>query len=208
MEYTEIINIIGYLASFFVALAMVFTSIIRLRWFSLIGNLLFTIYGIAFEAYPVAITNGLIMIINIYYLVKMYRKEELFRYLEVRFDNKYLKDFVRFHKAEIAKFFPQYEYKAKESNVCFFILRDMQVAGVIVAKRRGEDELEIVLDYTIKTYRDFKPGTYFFNNRELLLGKMHLSTIFTNSKDKSHKKYLKKVGFKNVGEGRFELEMG
>ncbi len=207
MEYTEIINVIGYLASFFVALAMVFTSIIRLRWFSLVGNLFFTIYGVALGAYPVAITNGLIMLINIYYLIKIYKKEELFRYLEVRFDNKYLKDFVRFHKDEIAKFFPEYEYKALESNVCFFILRDMQVAGVIVAKREGEDELEIILDYTIKTYRDFKPGLYFFHNRDLLLGKMHLSKIFTRSYHKSHQKYLKKVGFEKVGEDRFELEM-
>ncbi len=203
----EIINITGYLASFFVALAMLFTSIVRLRWFSLIGNLLFTIYGIALGAYPVAITNGLIMCINIYYLVKLYRKQELFRYLEIKYDNKYLKDFLHFHQKDIKQFFPEYRYLPLESNRCFFILRDMQVAGVIISKKISPDTLEIILDYTIAPYRDFKPGMYFFHNRHLLNDDLRLRKIITKSYHKKHEKYLQKIGFRKTGKSIFELSV-
>ncbi len=203
----EIINITGYLASFFVALAMLFTSIIRLRWFSLVGNMLFTIYGIALGAYPVAITNGLIMGINIYYLIKLYRKKELFRYLEVRYDNKYLKDFLAFHQKDIKHFFPEYKYMALESNRCFFILRDMQVAGVIVSKKQRPDTLEIILDYAIAPYRDSKPGMYFFHNRHLLNEDLQLKKVITKAYHKKHEKYLQKIGFQKTSQGTYELSV-
>jgi hypothetical protein len=207
MNTIEIINITGYLASFFVALAMMFTSIIRLRWFSLVGNLLFTIYGLSLGAYPVAITNALIMGINVYYLIRLYRKEELFRYLEVKYDNRYLNDFLRFHKDDIQKFFPDYRYLPLDSNRCFFILRDMQVAGVIISKKTDENTLEIVLDYTIAQYRDFKPGLYFFHNHHLLWNDLHLQLIRAKSFHKKHTKYLHKIGFVHAENNWFVLRV-
>ena len=132
------IEIIGYLGSLFVASAMLFNSILRLRWLSLTGSTLFTIYGFTIGAYPVGAVNGFIMMTNIYYLSRMYSKKEYFRTLAVRPDNKYLEDFLDFNKADIQKFFP--DFVKKPYSISMLILRNMQVAGGFFA---GENNNQI-----------------------------------------------------------------
>ena len=59
---------VGYAASLFIVLSLTMTSIIKLRIINSIGCLLFIIYGLNLNAYPVVISNALIVMINIYNL--------------------------------------------------------------------------------------------------------------------------------------------
>lgn len=59
---------VGYAASLFILISLTMTSIIRLRIINSIGCILFVIYGLNVRAYPVAISNALIILINIYNL--------------------------------------------------------------------------------------------------------------------------------------------
>lgn len=59
---------VGYAASLFILISLTMTSIIRLRIINSIGCILFVIYGLSVRAYPVAISNALIILINIYNL--------------------------------------------------------------------------------------------------------------------------------------------
>ncbi|BDC98158.1 hypothetical protein [Persicobacter psychrovividus] len=65
LNYTEII---GYLAMAFVAISFTFKNVRSLRFFNFIGASFFVIYGILISAWPVAIVNGFIAIINVYHL--------------------------------------------------------------------------------------------------------------------------------------------
>jgi uncharacterized protein with PQ loop repeat len=65
---------IGYLASILIAISLTMTSIVPLRIINSIGCFLFVIYGIYVGVYPVAIANGVIIIINIYNLYKLNTK--------------------------------------------------------------------------------------------------------------------------------------
>jgi len=49
-------------------------DIFKLRFINLMGCVLFVIYGLIIEAYPVAIANAIIVFINLYYLYKLYRE--------------------------------------------------------------------------------------------------------------------------------------
>ncbi|PKD20420.1 hypothetical protein APR41_14175 [Salegentibacter salinarum] len=60
---------IGYLASFFVAISFFMKNIIKLRIVNSLGCILFVIYGILIDSWPVGITNGIIVAVNLYYLV-------------------------------------------------------------------------------------------------------------------------------------------
>lgn len=184
------IEIIGYLGSILVASAMFFNSIIRLRWFSLVGSTLFTFYGFTIGAYPVGAVNGVIMFTNIFYLVKMYSKKEYFRTLEIRPDNKYLVDFLDFHKTDIHKFFPEFENQ--NHDISLLILRNMQVAGVFLAKKE-EDFICVKLDYVSPQYRDFKLGKYIFNDEQFK--NKGFKEFRSGSYSKKNDKYLKKLGF-------------
>lgn len=185
------IEIIGYLGSFLVAMAMLFNSIIRLRWFSLVGSSLFTIYGFTIGAYPVGILNGFIMLTNIYYLIKMYSAKEYFRTLEIKPNNLYLKDFLEFNRVDIKKFFPS--FKAKEHDISLLVLRNMQVAGVFLADKKG-DEIHIKLDYVSPNYRDFKLAKYFFDQESFKAE--GFKSFISGSYSKKNDNYLKKLGFK------------
>lgn len=66
----SLIEIIGYVASFFVALSLSMKSITKLRVLNMIGAFLFGTYGLIIGAYPVALVNYYIGCINIYHLIK------------------------------------------------------------------------------------------------------------------------------------------
>lgn len=187
------IEIIGYLGSIMVASAMLFNSILRLRWFSLVGSTLFTIYGFTIGAYPVGFVNGFIMLTNIYYLNKMYAKKEYFRTLEIRPDNKYLRDFLEFNMNDILKFFP--DFTIEKHDISLLILRDMQVAGVFLAIKQDE-EICVKLDYVSPQYRDFKLGKYIYNEYQEHFKEKGFKAFVSGSYSKKNDQYLKKLGFK------------
>lgn len=190
------IEIIGYLGSIMVASAMLFNSIVRLRWFSLVGSTLFTIYGFTIGAYPVGAVNAFIMMTNLYFLTKMYSKKEFFRTLEVRADNKYLKAFLKFHQDDIQKFFPDFQDQ-NAHDISLLILRDMQVAGVFLANT-NEKQICIKLDYVTPQYRDLKLGKYIFDEFQGPLKEKGFVEFKSGSYSKKNDRYLKKLGFKLV----------
>ena len=61
---------LGYAASFFVAISFTFKKMTTLRIVSVVGCILFVIYGYFIDSVPVMITNSFITIMNIYFLLK------------------------------------------------------------------------------------------------------------------------------------------
>ncbi|WP_417764487.1 hypothetical protein [Shewanella chilikensis] len=72
MDTINIWEWVGYLASVVVAISLMMSNIKRLRWWNLLGAALFVAYGVAIAAYPVALVNFFIVLIDAYYLVKLY----------------------------------------------------------------------------------------------------------------------------------------
>lgn len=72
MEFfsTQITEWIGYAASAGVLLSFLMRDIRTLRMVNSVGCFLFIIYGILLSSVPVILTNVIIVIINIYYLLK------------------------------------------------------------------------------------------------------------------------------------------
>ena len=68
MDSSMIYEIIGYSASALVAISLMMSSIVKLRVINLIGAALFTLYGLLIGAYPVAVLNFTIVLIDLYYL--------------------------------------------------------------------------------------------------------------------------------------------
>ena len=66
---TNILPWIGYTASVIIVLSMMMNSIVKFRWINLFGALLFSTYGFLIGAIPVGILNGIIVLVDIYYLI-------------------------------------------------------------------------------------------------------------------------------------------
>lgn len=67
---------VGYAASLFIVVSLTMTSIVKLRIINSIGCLFFIIYGLNVNAYPVVISNALIIMINIYNLYMLSKSEK------------------------------------------------------------------------------------------------------------------------------------
>lgn len=72
----ETVELVGYLASILIAISLTMTDMYKLRIINSIGCLMFVIYGLNVGAYPVALANTIIIIINIYNLYKLRVKND------------------------------------------------------------------------------------------------------------------------------------
>ncbi len=193
------VELIGYLGSILVAISLMMKSLLRLRIINLFGALFFTLYGMLLRAYPVAFLNGLIVCIDLYYLVQMWRQKDFFTFLEVSPKSEYLRAFVNFYKADISAFIPEYIHQPDESLLCFFILRNMVPAGLFITRVQGE-EAHIQLDYVIPNYRDFKVARFIFEDNAEFFAQRGIQHFVSESGSELHRSYLEKMEFVKNGE--------
>ncbi len=202
-----ILEIIGYCASVIIAISMTMSSIVKFRIINLIGASTFATYGYLIGALPIGLLNTFVVSVDIYYLYKIFSKKEVFETLEVRSDNRYLLRFVQFYDRDIQKFFPGFRYKPEVNTVSFFILRDMAVAGLFLARREDDDILKVGIDYVLPEYRDFKNGKFVYQILQEKFIEKGFTKIIAESKNKQHIKYLKRLGFKEKDPNIWELDI-
>jgi GNAT superfamily N-acetyltransferase len=185
---------LGYLASLIVLISLLMSSIIKLRWINLIGSLAFSLYGFLIDSLPVGLMNLGICFINIYFLLKIYNYKEYFKILPIKKRSLYYDYFIDFYKDEINEF-QELDFKVEDSDVAFYILRNMVPAGIFISTKLNDTTLEINLDFVVPEYRDFKIAKYIFDkNKEYFTDKGYYNLISFSS-DEKHIKYLLKMGF-------------
>jgi hypothetical protein len=187
---------LGYLASILIAVSLTMHSVLRLRIINLIGAVVFTIYGIWIQAFPVAAVNGFIIFIDLYFLWEMRKNKEYFQPLQVNPSNLYLQQFLEYFAEDIAKFFPDFSFDEQQSErKYYFILRDMVPAGLVIFTEDEQGRLWAALDYAIPGYRDFKTGRYVFSQHSKLMDTVGKQEVFTTTTSDEHARYLKKIGY-------------
>ena len=194
MEWQEIV---GYTGSVLIALSLMMKNIVRLRKVNLFGASTFAIYGLLVGAYPVLVLNSFIALVDIYYLVDIYRKKDAFNLMPVLDPNHpYLNKFLDFYSNDINKFLPEFNrHKIEEANY-FFILRNLVPVGIFIYKLRSSNEAEILLDYAIPDYRDLKNAKYLYYAASEFLKEKGIKNLIAISDVNKHRNYLKRVGFK------------
>jgi hypothetical protein len=200
---TDILQYIGFLASIIIALSMTMNSILKFRWINLAGATTFSIYGFLIGAYPVGLLNAFIVSVDVYYLVRIYTKKNFFDILEIKSDNRYLIKFLDFHQQEIQKFFPGFVYKPELNSISFFVLRDMQVAGIFLAHRTGADTMKVGLDYVVPEYRDYRNGKFLYYGLQCSFVSAGFRRAIADSISPKHEKYLRRVGFAKATDGTY-----
>ena len=198
---------IGYSASVLIMLSMMMNSIIKFRCINLVGASLFCTYGFTIHAYPVGILNGIIVLVDIYYLIIIFSKKETFEILEINAESEYLKRFLSFHNDRIQKILPGFAYNPDMNTVSFFILRNMSVAGLFLAHRENETVLHVGLDYVLPEYKDFKNGKYVYYKLKNKFIDAGYTSVVAKGNNVNYFKYLKKLGFKEVSKGVFAKDL-
>ena len=191
------IEYIGYLASLIVLVSLLMSSVKKLRWINMVGSVIFAIYGILIGSYPVAVMNFGIVLVNIYYLVQMYGNKDLFKLIHVM-DKPYFDHFIDVYKKDMNKYLELEHDITEEGLVKYFVSRNTVPAGLFIGKKIEDNKLEILVDYTTPTYRDFKIAEFLFVDQKDIFKKQGFDILLSKSGNEKHKLYLEKMGFKQT----------
>ena len=201
MTHSTLLQVLGYTASVLIAISMLMRSIVRLRVFNLIGGATFSIYGFLIGAYPVGILNALTATINLVQLIRLRRRSEIFRILEIAANAPYLRYFLDFQAEDIRRFFPDFHYEPTADSVVLLVLRDLVPAGLLLASTT-DDTLHVHLDYVVPQFRDMKVGRFLFGDEASWFRARGLREIVSFADTKVHADYLAHMGFTPAGDGR------
>lgn len=130
------LELIGYVASFFVAVSLLMSSFLALRILNLVGAVVFVVYGALLGSIPVVLTNGFIAVIDVYFLVRMLRPDlNGVRYLPITANRRgQLDDFVDVWQEDIQLFFPDFSEDRLEQwfangGSAYLAMKDLQIVG-------------------------------------------------------------------------------
>lgn len=209
MNYLPMTEILGYVASFLVVLALTLRSIVRLRIMSLLGAACFLSYGLLIGAKPVVVMNSCIIAINAYHLSKLLRTKRAFQTIEVRPDDASLQAFVDFYADDLRRFFdPRWWSKVTLPRRVFLILRSAAPVGLVIVEPEDRRTLFVAVDYVIPDYRDLKPGRHFYEQYAPQLAADGFRRLTAARGNDAHADYLRAMGFlpqpPTNGEPRYE----
>lgn len=194
MQLSTFYELIGYLGSVLVAISLMMQSVFRLRVINLIGALIFAVYGFLIRAVPIVLLNSLIVGVNVYFLVQMWNQRDYFKLMEVKYDSRYLKNFIDFYHKEIRNFFPSDLFKPQPDQLVLFVLRNMVPAGLLIVRPLGEDA-DVFLDFVIPGYRDFRAGKFLFEESTLFFQQRGIKRLCSAPGNPRHESYLRRMGF-------------
>lgn len=192
-----ILEIVGYASTVLILVSFLMTSVVKLRIVSAIGSGIFVIYALLTGSIPTAIMNFGVVVVNIYFLIRLMRAEKLTTMLPISTDSAYLKEFETFYGADMQRFFPEVATQKDEADAAYFVYYDLVPVGLLLGKKLDNGELRILVDYTTPKYRDASVGKFLYQR---LLKKEGYKSLTIESPSEKHEKYLKTVGFTKHGE--------
>lgn len=186
----------GYAASLLLAISLLVTNDLKFRWLNTLGCMAFIIYGFLIQAFPIILTNTILLLINAFYLFKIYRANENFDLLSFKPGDELIHKFLAFYQADIRSYFPDYVPAENGNDINFMVLRDMVIANIFSATLMDDGTALVKINYTIPKYRDYKVGKFLFQKeKQFLLSRGIHRLIYTHVFNKRHESYLLKMGF-------------
>lgn len=191
--------IAGYIASVLLAISLLVNNDLKFRWLNTLGCFAFIFYGILISAFPVILTNSILLLINAFYLIKIYRTDENFDLLEINRDDKMIKKFLFFYRSDIDAFFPEYNYQTEGGSIMFVVLRDLVIANIFSATITDDGNALVNINYTVPKYRDYKVGKFIFDREnKFLISKGVKCITYKKVFNKNHERFLKVMGFEKT----------
>jgi len=197
MNWDIVFEIIGYVASAIVLVSFFMSSIVKLRWISATGSLIFAVYALLIKSYPTAFMNFSIVAINLYYLIRMLKKVEIFTALPTDLKSRYLRRYIMFYGSDIQRYFPDFALEETGADLALFVHCDMTTACLFIGKNEGNGILRADLDYTTPAYRDMRVAKYLY----AYLKQEGYTKFLVSHATPVHVAYLMRMGFVKEGAG-------
>lgn len=191
MDTHMMVELIGYLGSILVVVAMLMSSVVKLRVINSIGAVIFAVYALIIQSYPTALMNICLVIINIYNLMKLKKTDQHFDLIDGKKTDAFLGYILDYYKDDIRTYFPEWNSKDDKADIAYIICCDAVPAGVLLGQTKAEGVVDIILDYSTPAYRDCSVGRYLYSK----LPMYGTHTLTFSKESEKHEQYLKKMGY-------------
>ena len=194
-----VVDLIGYVGSALVVLSFTMRRIVPLRIISMTAAVIVGAYGLLIHAWPVIITNAIIVVIHSVYLYRELTRSHQFDLVAVPSDSPFLVDFLSAHLGDIQRSQPDF-VEPLPQDLSFIYMRDGMPAGVLVGGL-SLDRLNVRLDYVLPAFRDSKLATWLYErDGTRRLKAAGIREVAERAGTDMHRRYLEGVGFVHEGD--------
>ena len=195
---TSWLDLFGYAASLVILVSLMMSSIVKLRWINLVGAIMFSTFGFLIGSIPTGGLNAGIAVIDIYYLIVLYRERDRVTIVRTEPASELFQYFWSVNADEIHRIFGDVAI-GPECDV-FFLLRNNNTAGILVGERIDPQTFFIAVDYVTPRYRDFRIGQYVIAEANIHRRLPGVKRLVTEAGTEEHRSYLRRVGFEPSSE--------
>ncbi|HEY8721441.1 hypothetical protein [Pengzhenrongella sp.] len=160
------LEIIGWAGSAFVVASLAQARVLRFRVMNLVGAVLATGYNGVLSIWPFAAMNGVIAVIDVYWLVRLLRERHdaaTYEVVEVSPSDAYLAHVLGANLQDIRTFHASFAWDpGVPGRLAFLVQRGDETVGVVVVRDAGDGVGQVELDYVTRRFRDFTPGEFVY----------------------------------------------
>jgi hypothetical protein len=207
----EALDILGWISSVLVVWSLMVARVLRFRVLNLAGAGLATVVNALLGIWPFAAMNGVIAIIDVYWIWRLLRERHdvtAYEVVEVGMDDAYVRHWLDLKATEVARTHPSFRptggtTAADRSG--FLILRGDETVGMVVVRDAGSGVGEVELDYVTERFRDFTPGEFVYRSSGIFPARGFTRLRLVDDVAAEHD-YYARVGFHPV-DGSWEREV-
>ncbi|NYI58958.1 YgjV family protein [Cellulomonas soli] len=204
------LEIVGWIGSLLVIVSLMQARVLRFRVLNLVGAVIATAYNAIVGIWPFAVMNGVIAVIDVYWLARLQRErhdDKAYEVVEVTPDDAYLRHVIAVHADDIAGFAPGFTDRfaavpagGDGGRAAFLVVRGDETVGVVVVRGTGDGTGLVELDYVTPRFRDFTPGEFVYR-RSGVFAAHGFRRLVVKGAVPEQREYLTRVGFRQAAEG-------
>lgn len=208
------LDIFGWISSILVVWSLMQARVLRFRVMNLAGAAMATVVNALLGIWPFAAMNGVIAVIDVYWIWRLTRERhdaDAYEVVEVGIDDAYLRHVLTLKADDVAATHPAFAVDdvvgpagrgrpaagAAAARSAFLVLRGDETVGLVVVRDAGAGVGEVEVDYVTERFRDFTPGEFVYRRSGVFADKGFTQLVADAGPGTSD--HFAKVGFQRVG---------
>jgi hypothetical protein len=206
------LDIFGWISSILVVWSLMQARVLRFRVMNLAGAAMATVVNAMLGIWPFAAMNGVIAVIDVYWIWRLVRDrhdEAAYEVVEVGVGDAYLRHVLGVHAADVMATHPGFSTAdvpgpsaevpigAHADRSAFLVLRGDETVGMVLVRDAGDGVGEVELDYVTERFRDFTPGEFVYRKSGVFAARGFTKLVADAGPGTSE--HYGRVGFQRVG---------
>ncbi len=194
------VELVGFIASALILVSLILTSVVKLRIVNAIGAAVFVAYGLLIDSVPVWGMNAAIVVVDLWQLRVLLRKDERVEAVAVPWDSPVLARVLAVHADDVMQYAVRDFGGPVPEHSAWMVLRDTTPTSVLLARRLDDGRVRVDLDYATPATRDLRAGQLLHDDLDVL-ATVGPGDAVADPGPRVHQRYLSTIGFAPADDG-------